>query len=113
MRLDEQVAEIEKGTDALIAELRRTLQSYRFQRLGKRQFEDVGRVYERRGGPAAQYFVKSKIRESRPDEMPDYEKLLNLVKIVSEGKVDVHLKAFILRKLPSILPDHFLTIGRP
>jgi hypothetical protein len=107
MRIDEQVAEVETETDACIAALRRKLQGFRFQRLGNRQFEDVGRVYERRGSPAAQLFVQSKLRESRQQERQDYERLLDLVRVVSESKLDIHLKGFILRKLPSILPEHF------
>jgi len=107
MRLDEQVAEIETETDACIEAMRKRLRGFHFHRIGIRQFEDVGRVYERRGGPAAQLFVQSKLRESRRQEHQDYQRLLDLVRVVSDSKLDLHLKGFILRKLPSILPDHF------
>lgn len=107
MRVDEQVAEIETATDACIGALRRKLQNFQFRRLGNRQFEDVGRVYERRGAPATRIFVQSKIRESRRQEQQEYRRLLELIEIVAEKKLDTHLKGFILRKLPSILSESF------
>jgi hypothetical protein len=103
MRIDTQVAAFESETEQLLQEIRHKLAGYRFQHLGTRQFEDVGRVYERRGAPATQVFVKSKMRESRRKEQPDYQQLLDIVMLVSQRKLDVHLKGFILRKLPSIL----------
>ena len=107
MRMDEQVAEIEGETDALIKILKRELGNYTFSRLGNRQFQDAGRIYERRGAPATLLFVQSKIKESKHDEQADYTRLVALIEKVSQAKIDVYLKGFILRKLPTILPEHF------
>lgn len=107
MRVDEQITEIESETDNLITILRNELGGYKFQRLGNRQFQDAGRIYERRGAPATLLFVQSKIKETRYEEQRDYTRLVSLIKRVSEAKLDVHLKGFILRKLPTILPEYF------
>lgn len=107
MRMDEQVAEIEGETDTLIQTLRKELANYSFSRLGNRQFQDAGRIYERRGAPATLLFVQSKIKETRYEEQRDYTRLVALINRVSEAKLDVYLKGFILRKLPAILPEHF------
>lgn len=111
MRVDEQVTEIESETDALIQILRKELGNYSFNRLGNRQFQDVGLIYEKRGAPAAILFVQSKIKETRYEEQSDYTRLVALVKIVAEAKLDINLKGFILRKLPNILPEYFSRLG--
>lgn len=111
MRIDEQVAEIETATDSLIEILRKELANYTFSRIGNRLFQDVGRIYEKRGAPAALYFIQSKIKDSRREERPDYSHLLTLTKRISESKLDINLKGFIIRKLPTILPEFFSRQG--
>ncbi len=105
MRVDEQVAAIETETTRLLREIQQVLRGYQFQRLGTRQFEDLGRVYERRGGPFARKFLESKNRESRREERDELQRLGRVLELVQASKLDIHMKGFILRKLPIILSN--------
>lgn len=107
MRVDEQVKETEVETDRVLRLVEDSLRGFTFRRLGNRQFEAVGAIYEKRGEPATRVFVTSKMREARRDEQAEYEKVRQLVAVVSPARVDVHLKGFILRKLPLIFPQYF------
>lgn len=107
MRIDQQVAAIESETDRLLHEIQGTLrrQNLRaFRALGNRQFEDVGKVYERRGGPFTKEFLKTKDRDSkRADERRELQVLSSVFDVVQRSNLDIHMKAFIIRKLPLIL----------
>lgn len=106
MRINEQVASIESETERLLGEIRSKLGGYKFRRLGTRQFEDLGKVYERRGGPFAKKFLESKNRESKGrEERDDLQRLGQVLDLVQGSNLDIHMKAFVLRKLPVILND--------
>ena len=102
MRIDEQMAAIESETQRVLEAICRKLGGHRFH-IGTRQFEDVGKVYERRGGPFAKKFLQTRIRDSRRDEATDFQRLGDVLDLLQESSLDIHAKAFIVRKLRLIL----------
>jgi len=103
--MSEGISEVEGATDALIDKIRSLVGASGFYRLGGRQFQDLGQVYESRGGPAALLWLKSQMRESKREERPEYERLRPILEAVIASPVDHHLKGFILRKLPLLIKE--------
>ncbi|MDA8186713.1 MAG: hypothetical protein M0T85_01035 [Dehalococcoidales bacterium] len=103
--MDEGISEIESATDALVRKIMSLVGAFEFRRLGARQFQDLGQVYESRGGPAAALWIQSQMRDSKRDEWTEYQKLRTILDAVIRSPLDHHLKGFILRKLPLLIKE--------